>query len=133
MVPPVLKVLTIKGLSLTVEDSTISGETGEGEDEDRRDCELTGVADISSSPEEQVNSRVTWPPQAFGEARVFLRLFGVLTFTSGGTSSIGWSSNSLTCAKAEADSFTNCLACRHLESKDCTAVCGNRPAYSLSR
>ena len=43
MVPPVLKVLTIKGLSLVVEESTLSGETGEG-NEGGEDSELTGVA-----------------------------------------------------------------------------------------
>ena len=43
MVPPVLKVLTINGLSLVVEESTFSGETGEG-DKDGEDSELTGVA-----------------------------------------------------------------------------------------
>ena len=43
MVPPVLKVLTINGLSLVVEESTLSGETQEG-NEDGKDDELTGVA-----------------------------------------------------------------------------------------
>ena len=43
MVPPVLKALTINGLSLVVEESTLSGGTGEG-DEDGEDSELTGVA-----------------------------------------------------------------------------------------
>ena len=45
MVPPVLKVLTINGLSLVVEGSTLSGETQEGNEEDE-DNELTGVADL---------------------------------------------------------------------------------------
>ena len=52
MVPPVLKVLKINGLSLVVEESTLSGETQEGNEEDK-DNELTGVAG-SPSREEQL-------------------------------------------------------------------------------
>ena len=87
MVPPVLKVLTINGLSLVVEESTLSGETQEGNEEDK-DNELTGVAG-SPSREEPVNPRVTWLLQDLGDARVFLRLSGVLTLAAGGSSSIG--------------------------------------------
>ena len=108
MAPPVLKVLTINGLSLVVEESTLSGETGEG-NEDGEDSKLTGVAG-SPSQEEPVNLRVTWLPEDLGDARVFFRLLGVVTLAAGGSSSIGWSSSSLTCANAEADSFTNCFA-----------------------
>ena len=108
MVPPVLKVLTINGLSLVVEESTLSGETREG-NEDGEDSELTDVAG-SPSLKEPVKSWVTWLPQDLGDARVFLRLLGVVTLAAGGSSSIWWSSSSLTCANAEADSFINCLA-----------------------
>ena len=87
MVPPVLKVLTINGLSLVVKESTLSGETQEGNEEDE-DNELTGVA-RSPSGEEPVNPRVTWLLQDLGDARVFLRLLGVLTLAAGGSSSIG--------------------------------------------
>ena len=108
MVPPVLKVLTLNGLSLVVEESTLSGETKEG-NEDGEDDELTGVAGYPSQ-EEPVNPRVTRRPQDLGDARVFLHLLGVATLAAGGSSSIGWSSSSLTCANAEADSFINCSA-----------------------
>ena len=108
MVPPVLKVLTMNGLSLVVKESTLSGQKKEG-NKDGEDDELTGVAG-SPSREEPVNPRVTWLPQDLGDARVFLRLLGVVTLAARGSSSIGWSSSSLTCANAEADSFTNCLA-----------------------
>ena len=91
MVPPVLKVLTMNGLSLVVEESTLLGETREG-DEDGKDDELTGVA-RSPSREEPVNPRVTWLPQDLGDACVFLRLLGVVTLAAGGSSSIGWSSS----------------------------------------
>ena len=87
MVPPVLKVLTINGLSLVVEEPTLSGETQEG-NEEGEDNELTGVAG-SPSREEPVNPRVTWLPQDLGDARVFLRLLGVFTLTAGCSSSIG--------------------------------------------
>ena len=50
MVPPVLKVLTINGLSLVVEESTLSGEKREG-NEDGEDHELTGVAGSPSREE----------------------------------------------------------------------------------
>ena len=106
MVPPVLKVLTNNGLSLVVEESTLSGEAGEG-NKDGGDSELTGVAG-SPSLEEPVNPWVTWLPQDLGEARVFLRLLGVVTLAAGGSSSIGWSSSSLTCANPEVDSLRNC-------------------------
>ena len=43
MMPPVFKVLTKNGLSLVVEESTLSGETGEG-DKDGEDSKLAGVA-----------------------------------------------------------------------------------------
>ena len=87
MVPPVLKVLTINGLSLVVEGSTLSGETQEGNEEDE-DNELTGVAGPPSQ-EESVNPGVTWLLHDLGDARVFLRLLGVLTLAAGGSSSIG--------------------------------------------
>ena len=87
MVPPVLKVLTINGLSLVVEGSTLSGETQEGNEEDE-DNELTGVAGPPPQ-EEPVNPGVTWLLQDLGDARVFLRLLGVLTLAAGGSSSIG--------------------------------------------
>ena len=108
MVPPVLKVLTINGLSPVVEESTLPGETGEG-NKDGEDSELTDVAG-SPSLEEPVNPWVTWLPQDLGDARVFLYLLGVVTLAARGSSSIGWSSRSLTCANAEADSFINCSA-----------------------
>ena len=108
MVPPVLKVLTMNGLSLVVEESTLSGETREG-NEDGEDDKLTGIAG-SPSQEEPVKRGVTWLPQDLGDARAFLRLLGVVTLAAGGSSSIGWSSSSLTCANAEADSFISCLA-----------------------
>ena len=104
MVPPVLKVLAMKGLSLVGKESTLSGETKEG-NEDGDDDELNGVTG-SPSREEPVNPRVTWLPQDLGDARVFLR---VVTLAAWGSSSIGWVSSSLTCANAEADSFINCL------------------------
>ena len=110
MVPPVLKVLTINGLSLVVEESTLSGETGEGDDRDGEEYKSTDVAGFSSITKEPVNSWVTWPPQDLGDARVFLRLLGIVTLAAGGSSSIGWSSSPLTCTKAEADSFINRLA-----------------------
>ena len=87
MVPPVLKVLTMNGLSLVVEGSTLSGETQEGNKQDE-DNELTGVAGPPSR-EEPVNPGVTWLLQDLGDARVFLRLLGVLTLAAGGSSSIG--------------------------------------------
>ena len=110
MVPPVLKVLTINGLSLVVKESTLSGETGEGDDKDGEDCELTGVAGFPSLTKELVNSWVTWTREDLGDARVFLRFLGVVTLAAGGSYSIGWSSSSLTCAKAKANSFINRLA-----------------------
>ena len=131
MVPPVLKILTINGLSLVVEGSTLSGETQEGIEEDE-DNELTGVAGPPSR-EEPVDPGATWLLQELGDAHVFLRLLGVLTLAAGGSSSIGRSSISLTCANADPDNFINCLACRHLDSKVNTDVCGNRSVYSLSR
>ena len=87
MVPPVLEVLTINGLSLVGEESTLSGETQAGNEEDENN-ELTGVPG-SPSREEPVNPRVTWLLQDLGDARVFLRLLGVLTLAAGGSSSIG--------------------------------------------
>ena len=87
MVPPVLKVLTINSLSLVVEGSTLSGETQEGNEEDE-DNELTGVAGPPSQ-EEPVNPGVTWLLQDLGDARVFLRLLGVLTLAARGSSSRG--------------------------------------------
>ena len=60
MVPPVLKVLAINGLSLVVEESKLSGETKEG-NEDGEDDELTGVAGYPSQ-EEPVNPWVIWLP-----------------------------------------------------------------------
>ena len=108
MVPPVLKVLTMNGLSLVVEESTLSGETREG-NKDGEESELTGVAG-SPSLKEPVNPWVAWLPQDFSAPRVFLRLLGVVTLAAGGSSSIGWSSSSLACADAEADRFINRLA-----------------------
>ena len=87
MVPPVLKVLTINGLSLVVEESTLPGETQDGHEEDE-DNELTGVAG-SPSREEPVNPRVTCLPQDLGDARVFSRLLGIATLAAGCSSSIG--------------------------------------------
>ena len=87
MVPPVLKVLTINGLSLVVKESRLSGETQEG-NEEGKDNQLTCVAG-SPSQEEPVNPRVTWLPQDLGDARVFLRLLGVVTLAAGVSSSIG--------------------------------------------
>ena len=87
MVPPVLKVLTINGLSLVVVELTLSGETQEGSEEDEGN-QLTGVAG-SPSREELVDPRVTWLLQDLGDARVFLPLLGVLTLAAGGSSSIG--------------------------------------------
>ena len=127
MVHPVLKVLTINGLSLVVKESTLTGGIGEGDNKDGEDCELTSVAAVPSLTKEPVDSWVTWPPQNLGDARVFLPLLGVMTLAAGGSSSIGWSSSSLTCAKAEADNFIIFLAQRHLDSKVCTDNCGNRP------
>ena len=109
MVPPVLKVLTINCLSLVVKESTLSGETGEGDDKLGDESKLPGVARFPPVIEEQVNSWVTWLPQDLGDTRVFLHLLGVVKLAAGGSSSIGWSSSSLTCANAEADSFINCL------------------------
>ena len=91
MVPPVLKVLTINGLSLVVKELTLSGETGEG-DKDVEDSELTGVAGFPSL-KEPVNSWVTWLPQDLGDPRFFLRLLGVVPVAAGGLSSIGWYSS----------------------------------------
>ena len=108
MVPPVLKALTINGLSLVVEESTLSGGTGKG-DKDGEESELTGIARFPSL-KEPVNSWVTWLPQDLVDARFFFRLLGIVTLAAGGSSSIGWSSSSLTCANAEADSFMNHLA-----------------------
>ena len=68
MVPPVLKLLTINGLSLVVKESTLSGETGEYDDKDGEECKLTGVAGFPSLTKEPVNSWVTWPPQDLGDA-----------------------------------------------------------------
>ena len=87
MVPPVLKVLTINGLSLVVEELTLSGETQEGNEEGKCN-DLAGFA-RSPSREEPVNPRVTWLLQDLGDARVFLRLLGVLTLAAGVSSTIG--------------------------------------------
>ena len=87
--PPVLKVLNINSLSLIVEELTLSGETGEGDDKDGDDNELTGVAGFPSLIEKPGNSWVTWPPQDLGDARVFLRLLGVVTLAARGSSSVG--------------------------------------------
>ena len=45
--PPVLKVLTMNGLSLVVEESMLSGETQE-ENQDGEDDKLTGIAGYPS-------------------------------------------------------------------------------------
>ena len=83
MVPPVLKVLTVNGLSLVVEYLTLSGETAEGDNKDGDDCELTGVAGFPSLTKELVNSWVTWTREDLGDARVFLRLLSVVTLAAG--------------------------------------------------
>ena len=87
MVPPVLKVLTINVLSLLVEESTLSGETREGNQDGKGD-DVTGVAGPPSQ-DEPVNPGVTWLLQDLGDTRVFLRLLGVLKLAAGGSSSIG--------------------------------------------
>ena len=68
MVPPVLKVLSINGLSLVGKESTITGETGEGDDRDGEEYKSTNVAGFSSITKEPVNSWVTWPPHDLGNA-----------------------------------------------------------------
>ena len=87
MVPPVLKVLTINGLSLVVQGSTLSGETQEG-NEDGEEDELTCIAG-SPSRDEPVNPRVTWLPPDLSDIRAFLHLLGVVTLEAGGSSSMG--------------------------------------------
>ena len=90
VVPPVLNALTMNSLSLLLEGSGGTGDTGEGDGRDDDDGELTGIAGPSLRiKESSVNFWVTWLVQTLGDAWAFLRLLiGSAAFFSCGTSSI---------------------------------------------